>query len=668
MLAAVAEAQPLGPPGSAAEFRHENTGPLRASVVRRFTVRLGPVENVSGRASQWWSLAAVKENGGEFAIWLLQDQRGAARYILREGAGPAREYRNALTGLALLPSHGAWPFLVPESLTGARTRYLGHTYVRERFFSAGFDPPPVTAVVELRPDLLVGPASNTRQKDDHRRWDNSDYELVLLTRDDYREMRDAGVTCVRAGAGQAAWADELGLFYWDGGADLPFPESLYRSQYLGAALYLDEPAVGTRDHVIRPRLERDPAYRKSITPQAAFSEFEAYFAKALAEGAPSAMMRRLRSRTDVDIGGMDLVQSNLYTWETMVETAAWQLSRDPRVPAAFVFEPPGRVGTRRTLPEMDMTYGVQIPPEDPRHLTDLLFAFLRGAARATDKHWGVSIYGAVDRSDAPYWLTRAYDLGATRFHFWDNYRLACVPYREVLALSRHLRDHAGSRPRRDLDRLRRAAETAIVFPRGYGLGHVMMGKGSLWGVGELNLERINSQGVKHRAVMSNLFREIERCLRLGVAFDVLWDVPGLPLAGYREVIRVTESVAKPAVVPARPGGAPPALTVTTTTRREGGRTIVTAKAVVRETSAPVYYTFGADTTGVYRNAKVAWELYGPGDEDHVFFIPERLEPKVDGDTVLIEFPLPRPGRYRLRAATVDTAGRSTVEWRTLTAP
>ena len=73
----------------------------------------------------------------------------------------------------------------------------------------------------------------------------------------------------------------------------------------------------------------------------------------------------------------------------------YQLSQDPSVPEAMVFEPPGRIGTRRTMPEIDMTYGVQIPPDDPKALPAIIFGFLRGAARLTEKNWGVSIYGAV---------------------------------------------------------------------------------------------------------------------------------------------------------------------------------------------------------------------------------------------------------------------------------
>jgi len=65
-----------------------------------------------------------------------------------------------------------------------------------------------------------------------------------------------------------------------GGADVPFPECLFRSTYLGPVLFLDEPAVGTRDHVIRPRLANEPAFRRALTPQVLLDAFKAHFREA----------------------------------------------------------------------------------------------------------------------------------------------------------------------------------------------------------------------------------------------------------------------------------------------------------------------------------------------------------------------------------------------------
>ena len=636
----------------------------------------GVAEFVAGRTGRWETLEVRKGDGGQFRVWLEKDGQGPVRYLVQEGTGVAKEYRDGVTGRAVTPLVGGWRHLwpFPGAAWPEEIEYLGHRYRRESVRAAsGADLPGEIKVVELRPDLWIGPASNTRQKDERRRYDTSDYELVRFTRADYAEMAAAGVTCVRVDDEQAAWADEAGLFYWGAVAKLPFPEMLYRSQYLGAALYLDEPAVGTRDHVMRPRLDKDPALRKAVTPQTMVTAFGEHFQEA-AQRNSFALMKRLAARGDVDLGTMNFPQENLYSWETMISTAAYQLSRDPRVPSALVFEPPGRIGTRRTLPEMNITYGTQFAAGDQRALIDIIVAFLRGAARVAGKEWGISIYGAVEKADSFWWLTHAYDLGATRFFFWDNYQLACVPYGEVLTLTRHLRSHARQHPRDDLGRLRQAAEAAILLPPGYDLGHVQMGKGSLWGTPELNLERANGRGVKYRRVMSNFFQEAERYLRLGVGFDALWDLPDVTVKGYREVVRVREDgrveiaaggrtvTREDARRVERAGGTAPKLAVTA---KAEGR-VIRAVARVEETDAPVFYTTGADTEGIYHNALVFWEVYGPGEEDYRYVQAERMQPVVrktaQGAEVEMTVTVDRAGRYRVRAGTVDVTGRNAVVW------
>jgi hypothetical protein len=682
-------ANTMGRPGWTARYRIEQTAAPRPSGVKSFTISFGTTS---------LHLSATKANEQRFEVWLRGEgypspdideaRKQISGYILREGSAPAREYRNAVTGEAVLPAMGGWAHLWPRRVTDGddafpeQVRYLGHRYVRESVAQvAVVEPPSDTRKVELRPDLLIGPPSNRRQKDETRRYDDSEYEYVRLTRADYREMAAAGITCVSVDEEQAGWVEELNMYYWGGGRSLPYPELLYRSQYLGPTIFFDEPAVNTRDHVIRPKLAKDPAFRKAVTPQLAFDAFREYFDHSLREGPPTTLIRGLAARADVDLGDMRFAQENLYSWETMTATAAYQLSRDPRVPDAMVFEPPGRIGTRRTVPEMDMSYGVQIRPDDPRALIDVIIGFLRGAARLTGKGWGVSIYGSVRRDDTFFWFTHAYDLGATRFFFWDNARAACVPYGEYMALARHLKRHAENQPARDFAQLRKAAEVVILLPPGYNLGHVKMGRGELWGVGEMNLERRNRQGVKYRTVMSNFFTEIERCFRLGVSFDLAWDLPGIAPKGYREMVRVREdgkvevhaggksTVFDGARAVARPEGASPQLTVTLTAQGDEKALEITALAKVVETTAPVYYTLGTDTDGIYDNAMVAWELYGPAEEDYLFLMPDKLKPTVrknkNGAEVETKFKIEQAGRYRLRASTVDLAGRSTVVWKNL---
>jgi len=695
-----AEPPPLGPGGSRAVYVLKSAGILREMTVQRLVVSLGPVETRATGAFQWLELDATKAGGERFRVWLLanaypqrslpQAAMNVARYILQEGAAPPKEFVHRITGVPVLPSTGAWEFLWPrpeagdfrDGVVAPRVVWLGHTYALESSDRSRKEfGLPEPRRVELVPDVLVGVPSNTRTRDDRRRFDGSDYEMVRLTRDDYGEMIRAGMNCFRVDAEQAGWLADEPVFVWGiGGKDVPFPECLFRSTWIGPALFFDEPMVHTRDYVLRPRLAKETDFRESITPQIALHEFTNYFHETVARGAPWGLINGFRSRPDVDLGALNFPQRNLYSWETMIASAAWQLTAETNGgPCAIVFEPPGRVGARRTLPEMNMVYGCQIPPDNPSHLTDILCGFLRGAARAADKDWGMSIYGGVDQADAPLLLTHAYELGAKYFFFWDNAQYACVPFGECLALSRHLQTHVERKPGRDHQQLKRAAEVAILLPPGYNLGHVHMGRGNLWGLGELNLERKNRHGISYRTVMGNFFTEIERCLRLGVAFDLLWDLDGMKLDNYREVVRVREDgrvevmaggrrpLRSASRAPNRPDGAPPGLIVELSDSGERGPRIITAQARVTEKASPVYYTTGADKHGVYHNARVLWEIYGPGNEDYRALLSAGANPQTtfDGKSAVVEmqFRVEQAGHFRLRVATTDLAGRSSVVWK-----
>ncbi len=695
--------EPIGKQGLVATYRHESDSIIAGSVVRDFKLALGPLEEKKGSKFQWLHLQATKENREQFNVWILTDRyppasvtaarETTARYIVQEGNTEPLEFRHRFSGEAVLPSLGAWKHLFPrasdsvssDGLFTNKIKYLGNIYLLEKIEDSKKMTQPVDIkILKLLPDVLIGVPNNTKQKDETRRYDDSDYELIRLTINDYNEMIEAGMNCLRVDKEQAGWIDHREVFYWGvGGEQVNYPECLYRSNYLGPLLFLDEPAVCTRDHVVRPRLRKDQKFRETITPQIVLEEFQKYFHKAKYQGNPTALLRGLSARPDVDVGDMEFLQQNLYTWETMVSSALYQLGEGNRAPpSAMVFEPPGRVGTLRTLPEMNMAYLCQIPVENPNNLTGIIYGFLRGAARLTNKEWGMSIYGQVDRSDSFWFLTHAYDLGASLFFFWDSYRLACVPYNECLALARNLRAHVEAHPYREMNKLKQAAEIAILLPPGYNLGHVYMGKGNLWGLGELNLERLNREGVKYRTVMGNFFTEIERCIRIGVAYDLFWDIEGYKFPGYREVVHIREDgkvrveinrkkiLHEGPRIPDRPKGVRPQLVIELSTEAGKAPLEIAARAVLTEGSSPVYYTLGANRKGLYNNAKVFWELYGPREEDYRLLLDWNREPLIHDEgtrsTVDITFKISQPGKYRLRAATVDLAGRTAVVWKNIT--
>lgn len=689
---------PLGDPGRSATYRITDQNVEAGSTVENLRVTVGDSETWNGTEGQWLQLDATKKNGARFSVWLLCEAPPAStssaeatvlRYLLQEGDARPAEYRHGVTQRAVLPGSGAWPFLFPQpsETTAADTlpeaaSYLGHAYLREEFVEALPQLPEAPIVRLLRPDVLTGVPHNTRQVDETRRHDGSDYEYIPLTEDDFKTMIEAGLNCFSADAAQAEWFDDAGVFYWGGGAEMPYPECLYRPLYIGPALYLDEPSVHVRDYVLRPRFKEDESLRRSVTPQLAMTELEKLYAETIASGAPTQFVKSLAGRPDVDLGTMNFLQPNIYSWETMVSSAAYELLYHPETPDAIVFEPPGRLGTRRTLPEMNMSFGCQIPVTGSDHFIDIIIGFVRGAARVSGKQWGISTYGGVDRTESAAFISRAYETGATRFFYWDSAMTACVPFTEVLDRTRHLTALAKDYPARDLPRLLRAAEVAILLPPGYSLGHVHMGKGPLWGLPELNLERVNREGKTYRTVMGNFFTEIERCIRQGVAFDLLWDLPQVKIEeqGYREVIRVREDGKVETMVdgqsdtldgpriPGRPAGEAPSLEVTLGESRGAAPCSITVSAQIREGSAPVYYAPLPDNDGVHQKLQVLWEVYGPNEEDYAFRAPE-----IDFAPATVEgygefkadatLHFTKPGRYRLRAATTDLAGRSTVVWK-----
>jgi len=704
-ISAWAAPAPIGTPGTSASYTLDSDA--KDSNVVEFTISLGAIEQIADASHQWLHLDAAKKNKERLRIWALcraypgenlnTDRDRLARYVLQQDDDISLEFRHAISKEAVLPGSGAWQYLFPRAIEPAnildtdglfpeQVQYLGLKYRRIGLAQdTAIEFSEESRVIELRPDQLVGVPHSTRQVDETRRFDGTDYDYIALTEDDFATMIAASINCFYADAKSASFFDTADVFHWGTkAASMPYPECLYDPRYIGPVLFLDEPAVVTRDRAIRPALLEDPTFREGITPQAALAELEKYYQQMIADGPPNYFMKQLADRTDVNLGNMHFLQANIYSWETMVSSAAYQLGHEAATPGAIVFEPPGQVGARRLLPGMNITYGCEIPITATNHFIDIIIGYLRGAARSSGKEWGISIYGSVDRADAPAFMRRAYDLGATRFFYWDMSQHNCVPFGEVLDLSERLNTHAQQSPPRDLDALLHAASVAILLPPGYNLGHVHMGRGLLWGVPELNLERQNVEGVPYRTVMRNFFTEIERCLRSGTAFDLMWDLTGLNLDGYREVIRIredgkleimeggTSTVLNAARIPDRPVGNGPRISLTLPEFEGKVPFSFQASAHVVEGDSPIYFSYKPDKNGINHNQQVAWELYGPNDEDFTYRVPTIVRgdiiPHDDGGHVVeATIHIEKTGAYRLRAATTDVEGRSAVVWKEIVA-
>ncbi|MCK4989142.1 MAG: hypothetical protein KAS29_01600, partial [Bacteroidales bacterium] len=414
---------PIGKPGLKLSYSSK-VNELPGSVVREFELTVGAVEKKNGIRHQWLQLNALKENSQTFTLWILTSvypsgsveiaQQNISRYILSGIDSESIEFTNPSSGNSVLPNTGAWKYLLPRSENGnnpiktleRKVKYLGNEYELDSHEQSNIpSTPKETTTISLTPDLLIGVPHNSKVKDETRRYDESDYEYVELTKENYSEMIENGLNVFRVNDKQVKWIEEENVYYWGiGEENVSYPQCLYLSNYIGPVIFFDEPMVGTRDHVIKPGFQEDPTLRKTITPQKFLEEFKKVYHQKKYDEGPTQLLKGLAKRKDVDIGDMDFLQQNMYSWETMPSSAIYQLSEgDASTPSAMVFEPPGRFGAKRVLPEMNMCFDCQIPVDDPKNLIGMIKGFLRGASRVTGKDWGISIYGQVVRSDA-YWL------------------------------------------------------------------------------------------------------------------------------------------------------------------------------------------------------------------------------------------------------------------------
>ena len=121
--------------------------------------------------------------------------------------------------------------------------------------------------------------------------------------------------------------------------------------------------------------------------------------------------------------------------------------------------------------------------------------------------------------------------------------------------------------------------------------------------------------------------------------------------------------------PERAGGAGPGLEIDAPESAQAPATITVTARVV-EGDAPVYYSPIPDLSGVHHNERVLWEVYGPEEEDHFHRVPvieagDVTQTGPNTHDVAATLNIEKPGRYRIRAATTDLAGRSAVVWRDL---
>ncbi|GMU24728.1 MAG: hypothetical protein AMXMBFR13_48000 [Phycisphaerae bacterium] len=470
------------------------------------------------------------------------------RYLLRiPETNEALEYINVHTGLPLLPAWGEFVLhFIPRPAKATRRQqgmpntceYLGHVLTLQYAADSTAWPEwPDVKVLKLDPELLIGTSRNFKDKEGQRlpqHPERRNYTYIPFTGDDYRVMLEAGINEFTVGPEQEQFVRGEPVFYLRRAAGSPalrYPADLYRSNYIGSVMFMDEPTiimVGDKNvhNTLRYFTDATALITKRVRSRYwAGGNYGAYNLEAQLEG------------LKISFGDMRLAQLDYPSWETIYETAFYQLAGGT---AGLVHE--GRYQLKEFNEYVQASTGLE-RDYTAEEMFKYVFGTLRGAARAFDKDWGISIYGQADPKLSDLALSMAYDMGARYLWYWTSDHDHHMPWPEQLELTRAIRKHMAASPRASIRGSRPVLDKAIAIPYGYWLTlespTTRKVSSDLWWVRELDPEKQNESSQRYRRLMRNAFTEVQKALDAGESFDITID-DGREISGYRKVVRVKD--------------------------------------------------------------------------------------------------------------------------------
>lgn len=514
-------------------------------------ITYGPVQQGQSIQLQWWEMELRAtpdfESTPLFVLRALTagnplagttNQLSFERYILQiPETGESLDFRDKHTGHALLPGWANFEQqFLPRRAMGSRLQsgmpetclLLGHVLtLHHTHTNAAWKEWPAPTQLNLDRELLVGTSRPFRDSEGHRlpqQPQRQNYTYVPFTGEDYRLMIDAGVNLFTVNPEQEKRVRAEPVFYIrtpGGKSPIKYPADLYRANYLGPTMFMDEPSI---------LMVGDTNVHRTLKY---FSDAAALIEKrtrAVYDGSGSygswALEKALLSR-GINLGDMRVQQVDIPSWETLYDTTYYQMRGGG---AGIVHE------GRYQLPGFDKgiaSFTGKPRQHTPEEILRYYYAFLRGGTRPFGKFWGTAIYGQCDTNIAPLALTLAYDMGARYLWFWTSDHEHHVPWPEQMALIRHLNAHVKAHPRPSIYKAPPPVDVAIVIPYGYFLSWE-----NLWWVRELDKAGENESSKRYRRLMQRALAAVHECFDKGLSFDITVDDGRAPV-GYQKIIRVS---------------------------------------------------------------------------------------------------------------------------------
>ncbi|WCJ58521.1 hypothetical protein NXS98_12420 [Fontisphaera persica] len=508
----------------------------------------GPVERVGRLTAGWWQMelrsrARYEEPPLCIVRWLAVGEPlprsntcVILRYQLRVPAtGECYEYAERFSGLALLPAWANFQrHFLPHASPGSGAQHglpesvelLGQVWTMHYGrTNAPWAPWADARQLVLDRELLVGNSRPFKDREERRlpqTPQRQDYHYVPYTEADIRAMIGAGFNLFTVQPAQEAWVRGEPVFYHRS-PPLQFPTDLYRANYLGPVMFMDEPSILMVGDTNVHRTLRYFADAAALIEKRTRATFEG------AGPYGSWHLHQALENAGINLGDLRVQQVDYPSWETLHETTFYQMRGGG---AGLVHE------GRYQLPEFDRAvqrFTGRPRAHTPRELLEYHYAFLRGGTLPLGKHWGTAIYGQCDTNIAPLALTLAYDRGARYLWFWSSDHDHHVPWPEQLALARHLRAHEQAHPRGSIFHRPPPAQVAIAIPEGY-----FLSLDNLWWVRVLDREGKNEASQRYQRLMRRALLAMQECWDRGRTFDVVVDDGRAPRL-YPKVIRIHDA-------------------------------------------------------------------------------------------------------------------------------
>ena len=545
-------------PGTVVQYRVLPDGNGGSPPFESVALTFGPAAKEDSYA-RWIELSITKKDAGTPAcivrLLVTADFPGdpvapadVYRYLLLiPETDETYEYRNVRTELPWLPQWKDFTkYFFPYRAQGAgdsdglphTLHLMGHVLtLREVRDGAQWREWEEVKRLDLDPELLIGTGREMRDATGERlpqKPERQDYQYVRFTPEDYRTMIDAGVNLFTLTDANEVHVRGEPVFYRRGaGGDpaLRIPADLYRSNYIGGTMFMDEPTM---------RLTSDGNVNTVLKY---FSDFAAVISNRVhaqyhGEGGYGAYsLEHQLAKQDVSFGDMRLMQYDYPSWETMRETTFYQMQGGGN---GLVHE--GRYQLAEFNDGMKHWTGVD-REYTPEQYLRYEYALLRGGTRPFGKFWGMSIYGQADPAISPLAVTLAYDMGARYVWYWTSDHDHHLPFPEQMELTRHLRQHAADHERESIY-LNRAPqrELAIVIPYGYFLTLAHQGDNphsTLWWVRELDREGKNESSQRYARLMKRAHLAVIEAFDKNEDFDITVD-DGRQIKGYERIVRVDD--------------------------------------------------------------------------------------------------------------------------------